>query len=318
MASFPAWITQPSTNSRTITYPAAANLADFIDTIEAAILTMGWILFDVAAGANARAYRAFNKDGISYKYIVLDYDAAGYLMLKVYESWNELTHAGTNLAYGSDTTAYAQLVDLVAGGKMHIFAQASYMFLLSEVNGEIGNNQNGFTCICETMRDNPEDTVAAGYPPYIWTSAAGINAVSSAFMLAFCRTRLGNTGIQATIYAGFLTDFGQMGRYNLRGLDTGNYGIHGTTVPGSNHPWSGKVIASKMVAYFGQSTISWEIRGRVTGMILLGQYSNGVVFPFTDETIFKIDNDGFPNPAGIDSEHWILGNNGTVRVAIPK
>jgi len=318
MAVFPAWITSPSTNAKTVQYPAGSNLADLIDTIESAITAMGWELLDAAAGADARAYRALNKDGISYKYIVLDYSNAGFLALKVYENWNELTHAGTNLAYLSDTTTYAQLVDLAAGGKMNIFAQASYMYLLSDINGEIGNNQNGFVCICETMRDNPEDTAAAGYPPYIWTSGAGINAVASAIMLSFCRTRLGYTGSTAGIYSGFLTDFGQMGRYNLRALDTGNYGVHGTTVPGSTHSWSGKSNVSKMSAYFARTSSEWEIRGRVIGMMLISQYSIGILAPFTDETIFKVDVDGFPNPAGVDAEHWILGNNGIVRIAIPK
>ena len=122
----------------------------------------GWTEWDAAAGTNARAVRALNYDGASYKYAVIYHNGTTGLFLQCYENWNAVTHVGTNLAYGSSTEPI--LVNLALGGTLMFSASARSIVGVGVISGTY--DANGPQILIEHSRDEPWDTVAYGLPPY--------------------------------------------------------------------------------------------------------------------------------------------------------
>lgn len=127
----------------------------------------GWTVHDASAGTNAKALKALNLDGSTYKYCVIGMDTANKLFCKVYESWNATAHTGGNLAYLSD--AIFEKIDLTNGGVLYISTSARGIVIHSLVAGVWGEVTYGYAPIgiLERSRAAPWDTVANGYPPYV-------------------------------------------------------------------------------------------------------------------------------------------------------
>ncbi|MBF0097505.1 MAG: hypothetical protein HQM04_16690 [Magnetococcales bacterium] len=140
---------------------AACNQA--VSSITATVAA-GWSVHDASAGSNAQAIRAPNADS-GYKYVVVDTNTAGAIFTKVWESWDNSAHTGTNLAYNSDATAYSQRLDLTNGGTLYIFASARFLMLASSVAAGWGSPTNGGPSGCfERTRACVWDTPAFGFP----------------------------------------------------------------------------------------------------------------------------------------------------------
>lgn len=306
----PTWITSLGDNSVKITYPAAAALADIMDTTETWLLAHGWELYDSAAGTNARAYRALNKDGSTYKYIVLGYNTANRLMVKTYESWNAVTHVGTNLCYLSDDSGnYAQQIDLTNGAILYVFAQASYLIISSYLTSStvIGSPTGNSWCGCiEITRDNPEDTVAAGYPCWGW--ANGYLMMAQTFsVFSFPRARDGSVGASAS-YTAVGTLLG-LGGYN----GVSNPGpLLQLAIPSATNIWANKNWA--LTVRVGKLAAS-EIKGRLFGLKVLTKTAG----TFLDDINIKTAADGFYSPSGTPTAHWVLTESSAAcRFAFPK
>lgn len=311
MANQPTWVTSLGDNSVKIQYSAAAALLDIRDTIETWLLAHGWVLWDNAAGTNARAYRAANKpDGVaaaSYKYMVLDFNTASHMFCKVYEAWDASTHAGTNLCYYSDTAGYAVHVDTTNSGIMYIAATAQWAYFQSSTVLEgVGSTTGNSGCgIFEIARDNPEDLVSAGYPCWGWGS---LNRMIEERYYPFSppRNRAGSTGISAA--SSLLTTILGGGGQTL--TNTGPL----AAIPTYANAWNAKNWA--VTARWGNvaGTLP-EMKGRIFGLKFITK-NQGF---FMDDININVDADKFYSPTGTLTGHWVFTEttqNG--RMALPK
>lgn len=303
MANQPVWVTSLGSNSCRIDYPVAATLANLMDTVETWITAHGWAVYDASAGTSAKAYRALNLDGSTYKYIVLDYSASGYIKMKVYESWNSGTHAGTNLAFQSDGANYCQRVNLSAGATLYLYAQAAYLLSTNVISGVVGSSTGNAFCGCvEVTRDNPEDTVAAGYPCFGWVNGYFIFAPVYCFISP--RLRDGTTGANAGSYNFVSTILGFSGFMGEAGSPASMYKY----MPSFVNAWSAKNWAlemrvGKLMTDGGYTwSTSPEIKGRLLGLKLITK-STGTQ---GDAIQIKVDATGFPDPNGTLTDHWVL------------
>jgi len=151
----------------------------------------GWEVYDAAAGTNAQCLRAVvNDDASTYKYVVIDTNSAGYIMTKLYETWNSSTHTGTNIAYGSTTSSYSQRTLVASGARLDISASARHIFMFSLQSGVYGAASNNTpTGVFERTRLSPWDTVANAYVP--------VGFMQSATVVNECKV-LGATGSDLT------------------------------------------------------------------------------------------------------------------------
>jgi hypothetical protein len=132
----------------------------------------GWSVYDASAGTNKKALSAPNLDGTT-KYITIDCNTAGYVLIGVYESWNASTHTGTNPTWGTNDTSVCPTVNLGAG--CALFIRAHNSLCIEGYNGAAFNQRNFF--VGERDRVEAWDTVAAGYPVVI----AGTGSMSTLY-----------------------------------------------------------------------------------------------------------------------------------------
>ena len=159
----------------------SANCVQAQTSISTAVSTAGWAVYDAAAGTNAQCLRAaYDDDASNYKYVVVDTNTAGYILLKGYESWNSGTHAGTNLCYNSDSTSYCQRISTANGGVLNIHANAASILMLSWQSGVWGSSTYACpTAIFERTRLALWDTVANNLCPLmIWANLNCLNATA--------------------------------------------------------------------------------------------------------------------------------------------
>lgn len=300
-------------NSVAINYSVNATVAEVLDAIQAFITTKGWDLYDASAGTNARCYRALNADGVSYKYMVIDANSANYIMTKVYESWNATTHVGTNLAFNSDNTTYAQQLTLANSGYLYVFATVRWCALLSKKNdGTLGSATGNAFCGCfEISRDNSDETPGQ-YPIYAWMNGYGMTGgiADGTYPRCFAlpKNRQAGTADTASRDNSVTTLSGQ----------TLNSSITLTTrLPNTTNPWSTNnnnfVFTPFAVQTNQASAANFNVRGRFYGLKLL---ASGLGTPFDLITI-KTDTDAFYSPAGNDQDHHILTNSYQNRIALP-
>ncbi|TAN52016.1 MAG: hypothetical protein EPN21_05120 [Methylococcaceae bacterium] len=137
-----------------------------------AVNPAGWSLFDAAAGTNKKCLSAPCANG-GTKYVVLSTATSGYVYLPLYESWNAVTHAGTNVTNGSETsTTMAPPVNLTLGGTLLIGATERYLVMSGYTAA--GWMANGAVIIGEREPVDPWDTVAAGYPVSVHGTALSL------------------------------------------------------------------------------------------------------------------------------------------------
>lgn len=130
----------------------------------------GWYVHDSDTGtSNQKVIKAYNADGTTYKYLMLDFASAGYLKLLVYESWDAGANTGTNLATLSDIAADSQQIDVTNGGTIFIGASPRYAIFWSKLSTGVYGSSTGYAPngIFERTRAAGWDLVAAGYPPYV-------------------------------------------------------------------------------------------------------------------------------------------------------
>jgi hypothetical protein len=305
-----------------LVYPAASALADIIDTIGDFITNAtygrGWALYDNAAGTNAKAYRALNADGTTYKYIVLDYNTAGYILFKVYTSWNSGTHSGTNVAYLSDQTGYAQRIDITNGGSLYMSVRAA-AFVMQSSNGS--STGAGACGVVEISRDNAEDT---GGTPYVWINTSlmlDATPGGTIGIVAYPASPQGNTGSAASAATFMITDFGAAGCDGNQQFNAMNQSGTGIFFPPGKlrtltNSWSGKYWISdikiySMSGYFNITSISRNGRMLFAKLITVGT--------LMDECSCKISAAGLLDPAGSPTTYIIFSSStGPIRLCLPK
>lgn len=326
----PTTITKLGNNAQAISYTAGATRTELLSALNTVLTQQGWTLFDANVVVNggeavAQCFRAPMADAAGgFKYMVLHLtpDAAPTsMMVKVYETWNAATHAGTNVCYQSDTTTYAQRLSLSQGGLIYVFATARYAAFYARTAlaayGEI--NYSSFTGCFEIARDNA-DEVPGAYPLFGWgTGSCMIGQMAATTPAYHCfalpRTRGGATGVNASLYQSISTLIGRTAVYNnallalYMQLPTA---VNPISTNGNNFaftPYSVEVAA-------GTNAAPANIRGRIYGPKLLAR-NVGVI---GDTINLKVDSDlmmdnGQNSPI---VPHMIVGENySSCRFAFP-
>jgi hypothetical protein len=132
----------------------------------------GWEMWDAAAGVDAVGLRAVvSDDPTKHKYVVIDTNTAGYIFIKVYEYWNNITHVGTNVAYGCELVGYAQRLNVTNGGRLDIRATIRTIVMFSFQGGAYGSSTGSAPSgIVERTRASLWDTVENGYPKFLFVA----------------------------------------------------------------------------------------------------------------------------------------------------
>ncbi|MBF0214946.1 MAG: hypothetical protein HQM00_15525 [Magnetococcales bacterium] len=126
-------------------------------SISTLISVAGWELQDASAGTNGKALRSPYVDGSGYKYVYIDANVSGKIMVRLYEIWNAASHSGTNLANGSDTSGVS--MDTGTGGRLQLYASARYLI----IGADTGATPYPI-CVMEMTRMGMD----ALYPASIW------------------------------------------------------------------------------------------------------------------------------------------------------
>ena len=282
-------------NSWQMDYTAGTTLAQIKAAVEAVMLLGGWTVYDANAGTNAICYRALNKDGASYKYVVLDYNTANVFLVKCYESWNASTHVGTNLAYNSDSSTYAGKYSLTAAGQIFAFINPRWAAFVTRDPATAQLNSNtawqGLFGVFEVARDNPEDTAAAGYPPVVWMNTNMMYSSPSQNCCGYMpRTRSGATTSNAVVEVACI-----LGKTrSAASIKIASF------IPTSVNVWNNKDWA--LTTYLHEP--SNVIRGRIYGLKLFTQGKN----LFMDKAGVSVDADFFYNVGGSSADHFVIIN----------
>ena len=334
-------VTALGANSATLTYDNTTTLLELIQEVEDYITTHGWALWDINAGTNARAYRALNYDGETYKYIVIDYNTSGYLIVRVYETWDADAHTGTNQAlfdyaykdwkffngenedFNIQTPGESLLSQKIAigtGSTLHIYCTARYLILQSAAGTEYLNSAC-FTAVCEYARDNAEDIPSAGIPPFgllcSWNlqsgAAAGTDSLNNGnaagYLFAFCRLVNNGTGLDA-VKRSWLS-FPEMHYCTQKSeiVFLSNNRIRGCSVYdpilSTTNYWSGKKLASNIfVGYSGGRGVAslYIPNGRVFGLKIISSNQGAI----NDVAKIECDGDNFHAIGGTLVNHRIL------------
>lgn len=313
--------TNLGSNSWEITYTAGESLANVMSEFDTRLASFGWSEYDASAGTNKKCWRAANADG-TYKYVTIDWNTSGYVLLQLWESWNSGTHTGTNLAQVSTSDAaqaraatdYGQVIDLTNGGTLYVFANSKWLILLSYANSAYGDDwHNGWTGVVEIARTVNGDTTAANYPCAVWISSSYLNDHSLAsstglYIMSFPKIFDGSTGNSASNRAIFMAPF-----LCLRFGPAQNFTSGGSypMILGTDS-FSNK-LSSPIFIGFGDQANSPEYHGEVFGLQMLSQGT------WLDTAQLKIDASYNYDKTGTLTDHWvILGSQENLPFAIPK
>lgn len=287
-----------SPNASVISFAQSSTIAEVISAVNDEIVRQdageavhGWELFDADAGANVRVYRAKNKDDETYKYLHMDYTDGTTLKLTAYETWSVANHTGTNPA------TYAAVGDNAAinlndRGNVYLFISprwlavcikqfSSSVILTAGTSGVIG--------IFETARDNPDDTVQNGLPPFVLlnTAIAGDSTNTALRTCLLVRTKAGSSNQPGELS----TVFG-------RTTSSPAFRLSQFT-PNVPNAFSGKDWAITPYVH-GPSN---EIRGRIFGLKL---FTLNKLF-FMDKVAVKTDLDFmYDAEAAEDTDHYVI------------
>jgi hypothetical protein len=215
-----------SDRSRRLSVSSGTPLADIISAIETVLMTApgGWTIHDAAAGTNAKCYKALQKDGTSYTYMVLDWNttiSAGVagLCVRLYEDWNAGTHTGTNKAENTKDRSAATIAEYLQGQKLpygetdpwqldvHVLPGGAAFYASREVL-QVSDNAaflgsltyGGVTVVGECLRENP-NTLPAGVPAVVWFNGGHLGAVGAAsYAWSACRLFDGRSSQNAATY----------------------------------------------------------------------------------------------------------------------
>lgn len=287
-----------SPNASVVSFAQGSTLTEVMSAVNDEIVRQdagsavhGWELWDAEASASARVYRSQNKDGTTYKFAHLDYTDGTTLKITAYEAWDKVAHTGTNPAVYAAVADNAA-INLADRGNVYLFISprwlavcikqfSSSVILTAGTSGVIG--------VFETARDNPDDTVEAGLPPFILMNTA-IAADSASTTLRTCllvRTKAGN-GNQP----------GELSTVFGRTTTSPAYRLNQFT-PNVQNAFSNKDWAITPYVH-GPAN---EIRGRIFGLKL---FTRDKLY-FMDKVAVKTDADFmYDAQAAEDTDHYVI------------
>lgn len=330
--------TSMGSNSAYVVYTASETKINILNEISTWATSHGWSVYDDRI--NASSYVVLSApclSGTANKFLQLDMASSNLLVLRVYESWNNSTHVGTNECYvngianSSSNTTAGQYYDLTNGGYFYLFANARYFVVYGKRIGvtTYGNVAQSPTGIFEIANDYGE---TGGYPLFCLLClnllldggthpGIGFNSPSYTFNhFSVPRNTDGTTAAAAEGKCVILTPFGGMfksapdtSRSPLYYIST-NCFVPTTNNPWTSKPFSGNLIAGKVRYSSSLSQVNGLgypldiLRGRIYGIKMLNSNAGQIL----DTCSIKVDAQGFQDYNGSDATHHILRAQGTV------
>lgn len=132
----------------------------------------GWTVHDAAAGINCIVVKAAcDGDAAQYKYVAIDTNTPGQVFLGLYESWNAITHVGTNLTYLSLTTGNGQRWATAASGAFYLSVSARHCLLygVSSAGNGTTNAPYAPSAVLEHDRGYTWCAAGQGFTPVVWS-----------------------------------------------------------------------------------------------------------------------------------------------------
>lgn len=150
-------------NSSMFVMAATDTPATIMAAVDTYVTSKGWILHDAAAASPltvGRVYKAFQQGSSSmYKYVQIGFGPNNY-MLKIWESWNETTHVGTNDGSNiNQGTSVSQPNNfawaMVDGAALVIFANPRWLAMRTRTNTLVFGNIVGAFEISKDFSEDP-------------------------------------------------------------------------------------------------------------------------------------------------------------------
>lgn len=138
-----------------------------------------WEMHDAAAGSGAVVLKSqWTDDETKFKYIKLSVSGSA-IRVDGFQGWNSTTHAGTDQV--NLVAAQWNLAQINASGFIIISASKAHLGLWAynvNFSSTLGQGHS-WVLLSEYTRDDPWNTVAAGYPSWLMTGANLVSAYSS-------------------------------------------------------------------------------------------------------------------------------------------
>lgn len=282
-----------SDRSRRLSVSSGTPLADIMAAVETVLTTApgGWTVHDASAGTNAKCYKALQKDGTSYTYMVLDWNTtistgvAG-LCVRLYEDWNAGTHAGTNKAENTKDRNNATISEYLQGQKLpygetdpwqidvHVLPGGATFYAsrrsdqVSANTAFLGSPTYGVvTVVGECLRENP-NTLPGSVPCAVWANGGHMGNANSGWMyctITACRIFDGRSAGNFTgcLYPGLCAiDLGNVGGY----ISSQYRRVSGT----GGRPYVSTIVPLFPTAADSASALFIEL-GAIRGVLCVGQ-----------------------------------------------
>lgn len=285
-----------SPNASVVSFAQSSTLAEVMSAVNDEIVKVaegesvhGWELFDNAS-QYIYVYRAKNKDDETYKYVKFEYSDV-LLTISAYETWDAISHTGTGVA-GYSRPGDNATINLNDRGNVYIFISPRWLAVcIKQFSSSVilTAGTSGVLGVFETARDNPDDTVENGLPPFILlnTAIAGDSSVASLPTLMLPRSKQGADNQPGE----FSTVFGRTSTSPIYRLNQ--------VTPNVPNAFSAKDWAITPYVH-GPAN---EIRGRVFGLKL---FTLNKLF-FMDKVAVKTDLDFmYDIEAEADTDHYVI------------
>jgi len=312
--------TSLATNTVQVTASGTNNtFASLIDAVRDAVIgvapvaTTGWTLHDdvTVALLRTQVFKAQNKDGISFKYLIARWDLGREeLNTTTCESWNATTHVATNEAHTffdcSPVGFATQNCDMI------VMVSPRWLAFTSFIN----NEQGLWSGVFEMGREDPNDTAAAGYPCWAWmsatlpmlgqqtvsTSAKGLNG-NDYTLCSMPRTRDGSTGVNAA--KRFAADYGTVSFPNwlITAAQSFMFSLGNQVNKFIANQWNitGKLTLPIKPIHNYDQTYATNY-GTMFGLKVTGNSGSSSM----NKIALKVDSDGNYSNEGTTNNHWLL------------
>jgi len=297
-------------------------------------------------------FRHVNDDETSYKYVVLALDTeSNNLYTQVYESWNNVTGAGSNVAYRSNTSLYAQRLRSVTSSSdsVYLFVHPRWFVIATP---SMSGTDSSFCGVTE-IEGGLEDEVPGEFPLFAWIHGSMLygsampdkvpnqTTPTEPFCFSLPRSLKGGTGASGSRH--MLTGTIANRSLNLDSRDgthcsrhhhsggsyynryywytyssdrnasqTWKYCLEAMLPNGTNPNKNGANFVFTPYASCTEQTFA-HVRGRFFGIKLLGNNVGGLA----DTIDIPVDAEDFYSPNAILKNHFVLTNNRGGRMALP-
>ena len=306
--------TNLGTRTRQVSVYGTRNLDSIIAATTAAVIDLGWEYYDYRRGPTAiTVFRCLNYDGTTYKFCVFFWDKARNKVIQTScESWDITTKTMTNEVYSNYKSEGLHGISFT-NTELILFGCNRYLGMMTYIL----TSPSIWSLCCEVEREAEEDTAAAGVPcwgmVYGGSFLTNEGTTSRYNWIRFPRTRDGATFELAAAYQTMVTNFGAFGgdtgfslislSARLNGHTSGTNGFFRTL----NSAWAStkKVVSHvKFIKSLNISDSAMTVIGRMFGVKVCAPIGNTM-----ERVTLPIDANMWADPAGTDTDHWILPTN---------